>query len=193
MLRARPELLGLLAVTWLFNLFYGPVEVALPLFVGQELHAGPGLLGLYWAAFGTGAVAGALFAGALRRLPLWPVLLGIVAGHGLAMLPFGFHAPAAVSLAGFALAGVVYGPYNALAFHLFQNLTPPAALTAVLAFRSAVLLAASPAGAALGGPLTTALGPPLVLAGTGLTMLATAAGAAALRARRTRACLIAGG
>ena len=32
-----PELLGLLALTWLFNFFYGPVEVALPLFVG----AGP--------------------------------------------------------------------------------------------------------------------------------------------------------
>lgn len=185
-LRARPELLGLLAVTWLFNLFYGPVEVALPLFVGEDLHAGAGVLGLYRAAFGIGAVTGALAVGALRRLPLWPVLLGIVAGQGLAMLPFGLHAPAGFSLAGFALGGVIYGPYSALAFNLFQDLTPAAALTTVLALRAAVLLTASPVGAALGGPLTVALGPRRVLAGTGIAMVIVAACATALWLRRTK-------
>jgi hypothetical protein len=47
-LRSHPELLGLLTLTWFFNLRYGPVEVALPLHVTDDLH-GPGtLLGLYW-------------------------------------------------------------------------------------------------------------------------------------------------
>ncbi|WP_327676248.1 MFS transporter [Kitasatospora sp. NBC_00458] len=182
-LRARPDLLALLAVTWLFNLFYGPVEVALPLFVGQDLHAGPGVLGLYWMAFGLGAALGTVAVGALRRLPVWPVLLGIVAGHGLAMLPFALHGPGWPSIAGFALAGVVYGPYSALALSLFQDRTPPAALTAVLALRSSVLLTAGPTGTALGGPLTAALGPRPVLVGTGLAMVAVAVAAAALRAR----------
>ncbi|WP_051969198.1 MFS transporter [Kitasatospora azatica] len=180
LLRTRPELLVLLAVTWLFNLFYGPVEVALPLFVAQDLHAGAGALGLYWAAFGIGAVSGALAVGALRNLPLWPVLLCIIAGHGLAMLPFALHAPAMFSLAGFTLGGVIYGPYSALAFKLFQDHTPATLLTTVLALRASVLLTASPVGAALGGPLTTALGARQVLTGTGIAMILVAACAAAL-------------
>ncbi|MDH6135560.1 hypothetical protein P3T37_004976 [Kitasatospora sp. MAA4] len=117
----------------------------------------------------------------MRGRPLWPVLLGIIAGHGLAMLPFGLPAPAAVSLAGLALGGVVHGPYSALAFALFQELTPVDLLTSVLALRAAVLLTAAPAGAALGGPLTAALGPRWVLTGTGLAMLVVAACATALR------------
>ena len=116
----RSELLGLLALTWLFNFLYGTVEVALPLFVAQDLHDGASLLGLYWAVFGVGAVAGALSIGALRRLPRWPVMICIVASHRVAMLPFALLVPAAISLAGFALGGLIYGPYSALAFTRFQ-------------------------------------------------------------------------
>lgn len=65
-----PALAGLLVLTWLFYFLYGPVEVALPLHVTKDLHAGASLLGLYWALFGVGAVAGSLAAGALRKLPL---------------------------------------------------------------------------------------------------------------------------
>ncbi|MCX4684972.1 MFS transporter [Kitasatospora purpeofusca] len=188
-LRTRPELLALLALTWLFNLAWGPVEVALPLFVGQELAAGPGLLGAYWAAFGVGAVLGALAVGMLRRGAVRPVLLGIVAAHGVALLPFAPPGPAVVSVAGFAVVGVVYGPYGALSLGLFQELTPPPALTSVLALRSSVLLTASPAGATLGGPLTAVLGPRAVLVGAGLAMIAVAgcaAGAPVLSGRLGR-------
>ena len=180
LLRTRPELLGLIVVTWLFNLFYGPTEVALPLFVAQDLHAAASVLGLYWAAFGIGAVTGALAVGTLRNLPLWPVLLCIIAGYGLAMLPFGLHAPVAVSLAGFALGGAIYGPYSALTVKLFQDHTPPPLLTTVLALRASVLLTASPIGAAVGGPLTAALGARRVLAGTGIATIFVAACAAGL-------------
>ncbi|MFD9063713.1 MFS transporter [Kitasatospora purpeofusca] len=188
-LRSRPELLGLLALTWLFNVAWGPVEVALPLFVGQELAAGPGLLGTYWAAFGVGAVLGALAVGMLRRGAVRRVLLGIVAAHGVALLSFAPPGPAAVSVAGFAVAGVVYGPYGALSLGLFQDLTPPPALTSVLALRSSVLLTASPAGATLGGPLTAVLGPRAVLVGAGLAMITVAgcaAGAPVLSGRLVR-------
>ncbi|KOV31696.1 hypothetical protein ADK60_14725 [Streptomyces sp. XY431] len=177
-LRTRPELLALLALTWLFNLAWGPVEVALPLFVGQELAAGPGLLGTYWAAFGVGAVLGALAVGMLRRGAVRRVLLGIVAAHGVALLSFAPPGPAVISVAGFAVVGLVYGPYGALSLGLFQDLTPPPALTSVLALRSSVLMTASPAGATLGGPLTAALGPRAVLVGAGLVMIAVAGCAA---------------
>lgn len=106
----------MLVVTWVFNLAFGPVEAALPLFVSDNLDAGAGLLAVYWAAFGIGALVGALALGAARQLPLWPAMLGIIAGHGIGMLPFAITHTALPSLIGFAFAGLVYGPYSALSF-----------------------------------------------------------------------------
>lgn len=186
LLRKQPELLGILALTWFFNFLYGPAEVALPLHVTDELHAGAGLLGLYWTLFGTGAVLGGLAAGALRRFPLWPVTLGIVAGWGLTLVPFGLGAPAAVTLACFTLGGLIYGPFTALSYTLFQERTPPASLTTVLAARSAALLTAGPVGTALGGPLIALLGPRQVLAASGIATVALAVIGAALRVRGLR-------
>ncbi|MFD9476655.1 MFS transporter [Streptomyces nojiriensis] len=181
LLRKQPELLGVLALTWFFNFLYGPAEVALPLHVTDDLHAGAGLLGLYWTLFGAGAVLGGLAAGALRRFPLWPVTLGIVAGWGLALVPFGLGAPAAVTLACFTLGGLIYGPFTALSYTLFQERTPAASLTTVLAARSAALLTAGPVGTALGGPLIALLGPRQVLAASGIATVALAVIGAAVR------------
>lgn len=182
-LRRQPELLGVLALTWFFNFLYGPVEVALPLHVTQDLHAESSLLGLYWTLFGVGAVLGSLAAGALSKRPLWPVTLAIVAGWGLTLVPFGLGAPAFVSLACFALGGVIYGPFTALSFTLFQDRTPAAWLTTVLATRGAALLTAAPVGTALGGPLTAVLGPRLVLAASGITTIVLAVVATGVRVR----------
>ncbi|MFF2662524.1 MFS transporter [Kitasatospora sp. NPDC058032] len=189
-LRHHPELLGLLVLTWLFNLAYGPVEVALPLFVLHSLNDGAGLLGVYWAVFGLGAVVGALGAAAAGRLPLWPTVIAIVAGHGLGLLPFAVAHTAVPSLIGFAAAGAIYGPYSALSLALLQNRTPSGSLTTVLAARSAVLITAAPLGAALGALLLNRVAAPALLSGCGLAMILTAALAAvvhgchALRRRR---------
>ncbi|MFI9048152.1 MFS transporter [Streptomyces sp. NPDC053427] len=182
LLRRQPELLGVLALTWFFNFLYGPVEVALPLHVTDDLHSGAGLLGLYWTTFGVGAVLGALCAGALRKLPLWPVTLGIVVGWGLTLVPFGLGVSAGVSLVCFALGGVIYGPFTALSFTLFQDRTPAAWLTTVLAARGAALLTAAPVGTALGGPLSAAMEPRQVLAASGIATITLAVVAAVMRA-----------
>ncbi|MCJ1676333.1 MFS transporter [Streptomyces sp. APSN-46.1] len=168
----QPELLGLLVVTWVFNLAFGPVEVALPLFVADNLHAGAGLLGAYWAAFGIGAVIGSLALSAARRLPLWPAMLGIIAGHGIGMLPFALTHTPLPSVIGFAFAGLIYGPYSALSITLIQAHAPAGSLTTVLAARSAVLLTASPLGAALGGFLLDRTSAPAILIGCGALMIA---------------------
>lgn len=183
LLRRQPELLGVLALTWFFNFVYGPVEVALPLHVTDDLHAGAGLLGLYWTLFGVGAVVGGLAAGVLRKLSLWPVTLGIVIGWGLMLMPFGLGVPVAVSLVCFTVGGVIYGPFTALSFTLFQDRTPSAWLTTVLAARGAALLTAAPVGTALGGPLVAAMGPQQVLAASGGATLALAVLAAVVRLR----------
>jgi hypothetical protein len=41
-------------VTWVFFFLYGPVEVALPVYVAVDLQAPAGLLGAYWTTFGVG-------------------------------------------------------------------------------------------------------------------------------------------
>jgi len=186
LLRSHPQLFGLLTLTWFFNFLYGPVEVALPLHVTVDLHAPGLLLGLYWMLFGVGAVLGGLAVGALKQLPLWPVMVAIVAGWGLCLLPFGFDVPTVVTIACFTLGGAIYGPFIALSVTLLQAKSPPQQLAAMLAAWSAALLTASPLGTALGGPLTTALGPRATLGGSGLATVALGAIACVLLLARRR-------
>ncbi|MGH3879778.1 MAG: MFS transporter [Actinophytocola sp.] len=187
LLRTHPELLGLLGLTWFFNFLYGPVEVALPLHVTDDLHAPGTLLGLYWTLFGVGAVLGGLAVGTLRRLPLWPVTVAIVIGWGLTLLPFGLGAPTVLTIASFTLGGAIYGPFVALSVTLMQTNSPPQYLAAMLAARSAALLTASPLGTALGGPLATALGPRATLGASGLVTVALGVVACLLLLARRRA------
>jgi predicted MFS family arabinose efflux permease len=91
---------------------------------------------------------------------------------GLSLLPFGFDAPTIVTVACFTFGGAIYGPFVALSVTLMQANSPPQHLATMLAARSAVLLTASPLGAALGGPLTTAPGPRATLGGSGLATVA---------------------
>jgi MFS family permease len=179
-LRHQPELLGLLTVTWMFNFAFGPVEVALAVFVRSDLHAGPGLLGTYWASFGIGAVVGTLALALVHRKPLWPAIIAIVAGHGIALLPFAFSGTAMPSLISFTLAGIIYGPYSALSMTLLQNRTPSASLTTVMAARNAIILTASPLGAALGGVLVDRTSAPVILVSSGILMILIAAISASL-------------
>jgi MFS family permease len=155
--RSRP-LAGLLALTVVYYFLYGPVEVALPLYVTGPLGGSAGLLGLFWTVFGIGATAGSLTAGLARRLPLWPVLMIAVIGWGAALIPMGLLASPVPALAAFAVGGLLYAPYPALSATLFQRESPPELLSQVLAARGALTVLATPLGTALGGPLTTWLG-----------------------------------
>jgi predicted MFS family arabinose efflux permease len=98
-------------------------------------------------------------------------MLGIIAGHGIGMLPFAFTGGVLPSLVGFGFAGLVYGPYTALSLTLLQDRAPAGSLTTVLAVRTAVLLPASPLGAALGGLLLDRTSPPAILIGSGALMI----------------------
>jgi hypothetical protein len=67
--RSRP-LAGLLALTVAYFFLYGPVEVALPLYVTGPLRGSASLLGLFWTVFGIGATIGSIVTGLTRRLPV---------------------------------------------------------------------------------------------------------------------------
>jgi hypothetical protein len=177
--RSRP-LAGLLALTVVYYFLYGPVEVALPLYVTGPLHGSAALLGLFWTVFGIGATAGSIAAGLARRLPVWPVLVVAVIGWGAALAPMGLLRLPIPALACFAAGGLLYAPYPALSATLFQRESPPELLTQVLAARGALTVLAAPLGTALGGPLTAWLGAQHTLLASAAATIASGLAAAAL-------------
>ena len=175
----RNDLLGLIALTWLFFFLYGPVEAALPVYVAHDLHAHAGLLGVYWTSFGVGAVISTLLVGTLRSRASRRVTLLIVAGWGACLVPFAF-APAAATVVCFAVGGLVYGPFTALTYALFQSITTTANLPSVLAARSAALIVAAPLGMAIAGPLVASVGARGTLSASGGATVLLAAVATAV-------------
>jgi MFS family permease len=152
------RLTSLLAVTCVFFFLYGPVEVALPVHVAQEVRGSAALLGTFWATFGVGAVVGGLGAGLLRHRPLWTVVAAIIVGWGAALLPLGLTDSVLPGLVGFAGGGLIYGPFTAICTALFQRSSPPHLLSRVLATRTALTTPSTALGTLLGGPLVTAIG-----------------------------------
>ncbi len=173
LLRRRRELLVLTAVTWVFFFLYGPVEAALPVYVARDLGADAGLLGAYWTAFGVGALAATLIAGTLRGHDVRRMTVWIVGGWGACLIPFAF-APVGITVACFALGGLIYGPFIPLTYSLFQSATTSVNLPAVLAARSALVMVSTPLGTAIGGPLVGALGASETLAASGVATVALA-------------------
>jgi MFS family permease len=170
-IRSDRRLAGLLAVTCVFFFLYGPVEVALPIHVAQEIHGSAALLGAFWAAFGVGAILGGLGAGLLRHRPLWTVVAAIIIGWGAALLPLGLTDAVVPGLVGFAAGGLIYGPFTAICTALFQRSSPPQLLSRVLATRTALTAPSTALGTLLGGPVVGAIGGrPTLLASALLTI-----------------------
>jgi predicted MFS family arabinose efflux permease len=175
----RPDLLSLTIVTWVFFFLYGPVEVALPVYVAVDLRGPAGLLGAYWTTFGVGALAATLITGTIRGRNMRRITLLIIAGWGACLVPFAFGS-IPVTLAAFAIGGLIYGPFIPLTYALFQSSTTAANLPFVLAARSAVVMVSTPLGTAIGGPLVGSLGASRTLALSGLATLLLAAAASVL-------------
>jgi MFS family permease len=180
----QPALLGITAACVAFFGLYGPVEVALPVYVSQTLHAGPAVLGGYWTLFGCGATAGALAASWAQRFGLWRVCVAVIAGWGACLVPLGLTHSVAVGFAALAVGGLVYGPFEPLKQTIIQRASPPGALAALAAASGLFTVPAAPAGTALGGPLVAAIGAAPTLLASGLATIALAAAAAAVLLRR---------
>jgi len=177
----QSRLLGLLAATCLFFFLYGPVEVALPVYVAHDLAGSSALLGAYWTAFGVGAVAGALAAGTLRHRRLSTVVIAIIIGWGAALLPLALSDSVWPGLLGLAVGGLVYGPFTAICTALFQRTTPPHLLSRVLAIRTAITIPATALGTLTGGPVVTAIGARPTLLASALLTIALGVGVAVAR------------
>ena len=179
-------LAGLLALTVAYFFLYGPVEVALPLYVTGPLRGSAALLGLFWTVFGIGATIGSIITGLTRRLPVWPVLVAAVIGWGAALTPLGLFQLPVLALACFAAGGLLYAPYPALSATMYQRESPPGLLSQVLAARGALTVLATPLGTALGGPLTAWLGAQHTLLASAAATIASGLAATALLTTRRR-------
>jgi MFS family permease len=188
----QPRLLGLLATTCAFFFLYGPVEVALPIYVAHDLHGTSVLLGAFWTAFGIGAIVGGLGSGLLRNRRLSTVVVGIIIGWGAALLPLALTKAVWAGLIGLAIGGLIYGPFTAICVALFQRTSPPQTLSRVLATRTALTLPSTALGTLAGGPVVTAIGAqPTLLTSALLTItlgvaIAAARNLPAIRAPRRR-------
>jgi MFS family permease len=177
------RLAGLLTVTCVFFFLYGPVEVALPIHIAQEIPGSAALLGTFWATFGIGAIIGGLGAGLLRHQPLWTVVAAIIIGWGAALLPLGLTDAVLPGLVGFAVGGLIYGPFTAICTVLFQGSSPPHLLSRVLATRTALTTPSTALGTLLGGPVVAAIGGRHTLLASALLTIALGIAVAAVRRR----------
>jgi hypothetical protein len=157
-LRREPAAARLFAVVFCFNLFYMPVEVALPLLVRGPWHGNGTGLGLIWAGFGAGAVIGAVGTALLRNAPRQPVLVAIIAGWGAVTILLALCPAVIFAVAVFFVGGLVYAPFTPIAYTFVQSLLTPDEQQPVVTLWSAGGLLAGPLGLALAGPLVSGVG-----------------------------------
>jgi hypothetical protein len=139
------------------------------------------------AAFGLGILAGSLLVTAfpLRGEPEYMTAYSAVAQA----IALGLTAAAptyALTLAGFALAGLANGPFVAATFLARGRYAPPESRAQVFVSMGGLKVAAGSAGAAVAGSLIAASGPRLLLAAAAAVTLAVVL--VALADRRLEAC-----
>lgn len=162
--------LTLLALVFFFS--YGPLEAALPVYSSQALHANADGYGWLWTGFGVGAFLGVLTLTRLSSrwrpsiaLPLIAVLWGAL------LCPLLFIQQLVPAMIFLGLAGAAWAPYTPMETSLLQRLIPAEVRGQVFGARLALVVAAAPLGAALGGVLLQYLTAPVVIALSGVACI----------------------
>jgi MFS family permease len=171
-LRGRPVAARLLIVEFFFNFFYMPIEVALPLYVRETLDAGASGLGLMWGALGVGAFVGAALVNQLRHLPQRHLLIAIIGLWAMCPIALAFVDNLTLAMIVFGLGGLVWAPFNPVAYSFLQSGLAPDEQQQVVTLWTTGSMVAAPLGLMAGGPLIELAGSTggLALSG-GLTLL----------------------
>lgn len=173
----RKEIRLLTGLSFIFFFSYGPLETALPLYSDAVLHAGAQGYGLLWTGFGIGALVGVLFTGfvAARFRPgITQPLIAVLWGGFLCPLVIFHSLP--IALLCLALGACSWAPYTPIETSLLQRLIPPSMRGQVFGARFAVITAASPLGAMLGGFLLEYLSAPIVIGISGIACILAGVG-----------------
>jgi hypothetical protein len=157
-MRAVPPAARLFVVVFCFNLFYMPVEVALPLLVHGQLHASGTALGLIWSGFGAGALLGGMGTLLLRRVRRQRVLVTIIGVWAGTVLLLALSPAVIFAVGAFFLGGLIYAPFTPIAYTYVQSMLTPDEQQPVITLWAAGAVLAAPVGLALAGPLVSAAG-----------------------------------
>ncbi|MFD9816680.1 MFS transporter [Streptomyces sp. NPDC059080] len=152
-LRRLPIAWRLLVVVFLFNLFYMPVETALPLFVNGPLAGSGRDLGTVWTMFGVGAIAGALLTNYLRTVPKQTLLVGIIAAWAGAMFGLASAQNVLTASISFFFGGLIYAPFTPIAYSYLQSFLTEEDEQPVITLWSTASALAAPIGLVTAGPL----------------------------------------
>jgi MFS family permease len=152
-LRRRPVAARLLFVEFFFNFFYMPIEVALPLYVGGTLGSDASGLGLMWGALGAGAFVGAAMVNQLRHLPQRHLLIAIIGLWSMCPIGLAFVGDLTLAMIVFAVGGLVWAPFNPVAYSFLQSGLEPDEQQQVVTLWTTGSMVAAPLGLIAGGPL----------------------------------------
>lgn len=150
----RPLILWLIFFTFLFNMAYGPIEVALPIYAEKELVSGAVSLGLLWSALAIGALLGSLvFSAVSWKVPTGYSLASIIVLWGITTLPLAFSGRFEVAMVSMAMAGFSFAPYNIMYRSYLQKSVPEELLGRVLTSVRTITGLGLPLGAFASGVL----------------------------------------
>ena len=183
--RRSPATLLALVVVFVVSTLSFNFNVLLPVLAAQTLASDAGVFGMVTAAFGAGALVGALLSASLGRAS-WTVLVGAVAGFGVAQLavaPLRDATGAAVFL---FVAGACFTLWTSAANSTVQLSTPGPLRGRVIGLYYFAFNGAGPAGGVLAGWLAARGGTELAFAVSGASALAMAAVAIAVRRSEER-------
>jgi predicted MFS family arabinose efflux permease len=171
-----PVVRAMMTLTVIYYISYGPLLPAIPVYARSQLHANSAGYGAMWSALGLGALAGLILIPRLSRLR--PAVLNAVgvALWGVVLLPLVAVHALILALVIMFICGVVWAPYAATEISVIQHWVPSRQHGSVFGARRSVIVASSPAGAALGGLLLESLTPAQVI---GLSAAACILGGAA--------------
>lgn len=187
-LRGERGLLTLVVVYAVLNFLISPVLVTLPFFAADYLGLGSAWYGYLMAAFGLGAVAGFLLAGAFPtrgRARELAVNASLVIQTLLTFAALVWRSPAA-ELAIFLVIGITGGIMNVNIHTLVQLSVPPEYMGRVQSLLTTACAGAMPLGMAVSGFLFDLSGQnvPLMFVASGASSLVAIAGALAVKEYR---------
>jgi hypothetical protein len=155
----------------------GSIAVGLPWLANVRFDGGPALLGVLFAGFGAGALAGAIIGGTAAhpgRFGL--VVLALAAGLGLGIAALGIAPNAAVAIAILVLSGMTAGYLNVTIIAWLQARADPALLGRVMSLVMLGAVGLQPVSLALAGILVDAHATAMYVAAGAVILAAVGAG-----------------
>jgi MFS family permease len=169
------RMLAILALIFFFS--YGPLEAALPVYSEKILHAGAMGYGLLWSGFGVGALIGVLLISFWTTRFRPGIMLPLIAVlWGLFLCPLAIGHTLTIAVIFLALAAFSWAPYTPIETSLLQRLIPTHLRGQVFGARLALITAAAPLGAIVGGLLLEHFSPSVVIGISGVACIAAGIG-----------------